>query len=66
MFHSRVGDHSIFGGFPEMGQSQGSAKTCQELTSCMRHSGMDPMTRMDRYRVLMKDRQGLHGGSVAL
>lgn len=65
-----MGDHSIFGALPEMGKSQGHAKTYQELASCVRHSGMDPrmdpLTRMDRYRVFMKDRQGMQGGSVAL
>lgn len=49
-----------------MKKSQGSAKTCQELATCTTHGGMGPKTRMDGYRLLMKDRQGTQGGGVAL
>lgn len=43
-----------------MGKSQGSAKTCQELATFMRHGGMGPMARMDGYRLLVKDRERGH------
>lgn len=62
--HSEGSQHA--GGLPEMGKSQGSAKTRQELATCTRHGGMGPMTRMDGCRLLMKDRQGTQGEGVSL